>query len=132
MVQTVFHVGSLLEMKGLWERVKSIGIPVRGLYVQPEGISFRFPDPEGNQIMVLWPQDLQDDVVWIGKEATIMKSCNGFRRIGRECRKVVRYDQGEWNSKTYVQKGGECRSYFIYGNGVIISSGVCARARCSV
>lgn len=60
-VQIVFHAGSLLEMKELWERVKSNGVPARGLYVQPEGISFRFPDPEGNQIMVLWPQNLHDN-----------------------------------------------------------------------
>lgn len=60
-VQIVFHAGSLLEMKELWERVKSNGVPARGLYVQPEGISFRFPDPEGNEIMVLCPQNLHVD-----------------------------------------------------------------------
>lgn len=60
-VQTVFHTGSLLELKGLWEKVKSSGIPARGLYVQRDGIFFRFPDPEGNQIMVLWPQNLHND-----------------------------------------------------------------------
>ncbi|AJY75365.1 VOC family protein [Paenibacillus beijingensis] len=60
-VQIVFHAVSLLELKGLWERFKSSGIPARGVYVQREGISIRIPDPEGNQILILWPQNLHDD-----------------------------------------------------------------------
>ncbi|MNI74728.1 hypothetical protein D3C73_1308320 [compost metagenome] len=50
-------------MKELWERVNSKSIPARGLYVQPDGISFHFPDPEGNQIMVLWPQGVYEDAM---------------------------------------------------------------------
>ncbi|MDD9271651.1 hypothetical protein ACFPES_31915 [Paenibacillus sp. GCM10023248] len=59
-VRMVFHTGSLTEMKRLWEKVKAGGVPARGLYIQDEGISFHFPDPEGNRVTVLWPQELQD------------------------------------------------------------------------
>lgn len=57
-VRMVFHTGSLSEMKLLWEKVKAGGVPARGLYIQDEGISFHFPDPEGNRVTVLWPQEL--------------------------------------------------------------------------
>lgn len=59
-VKTVFHTGSFQEAKEIWERIKTGKIPVRGLYVEREGISFEFSDPEGNQIKVLWPQDLHN------------------------------------------------------------------------
>lgn len=60
-VQTVFHADSPGAVKRLWDKVGASGYPVRGLFVQPEGISIRFPDPEGNQIMVLWPQELYEE-----------------------------------------------------------------------
>ncbi|MNQ98503.1 hypothetical protein D3C85_1141970 [compost metagenome] len=58
-VRMVFYTGSLFEMKLLWEKVKAGGVPARGLYIQDEGISFHFPDPESNRVTVLWPQELQ-------------------------------------------------------------------------
>jgi predicted enzyme related to lactoylglutathione lyase len=60
-VQNVFHADSLIVMKELWEKVQSYVIPARGLYVRHEGVFFHFPDPEGNQIVVLWPHDLLDE-----------------------------------------------------------------------
>ncbi|MDF2962768.1 MAG: hypothetical protein K0S39_4503 [Paenibacillus sp.] len=60
-VQMTFYADSLVRLKMLWQKIRSNHIPAWGLYMQPQGISFHFHDPEGNQIEVLWPHNLWDE-----------------------------------------------------------------------
>ncbi|MCA0757656.1 VOC family protein [Paenibacillus sp. N4] len=53
-VHMTFYTDSLASLQEHWRKVRKAGIPAAEMTVRDEGVSFRFSDPEGNRIEVMW------------------------------------------------------------------------------